>query len=85
MHGKISKVSHYGKGLFDNLPQSFQVTRYHSLVLCRREKNQDFRSTDGQTIKSLWPLAMKKKGCMEFSSIPKASQLNMAMRCCASL
>ncbi len=33
MHGKLSKVSHDGKGVFANLPQGFSVVRYHSLAL----------------------------------------------------
>ena len=33
MHGKISKIFHNGKYLFHNLPQSYFVTRYHSLIL----------------------------------------------------
>jgi anthranilate synthase/aminodeoxychorismate synthase-like glutamine amidotransferase len=33
MHGKISKVFHDEKGLFASLPNPFQATRYHSLVI----------------------------------------------------
>jgi anthranilate synthase/aminodeoxychorismate synthase-like glutamine amidotransferase len=33
MHGKISTVNHDGKGLFEDLPQDFEATRYHSLVI----------------------------------------------------
>lgn len=33
MHGKLSEVHHNGKGLFENLPSPFTVTRYHSLVI----------------------------------------------------
>ena len=33
MHGKISTVSHDGRGLFEGLPQDFEATRYHSLVI----------------------------------------------------
>jgi anthranilate synthase component 2 len=31
-HGKISKIRHNDKGVFKNLPQNFNATRYHSLV-----------------------------------------------------
>ena len=37
MHGKLSKISHTGKGLFKTLPKSFEVTRYHSLIVERKE------------------------------------------------
>ncbi|MFK7897458.1 MAG: aminodeoxychorismate/anthranilate synthase component II [Myxococcota bacterium] len=33
MHGKISTVEHDGRGLFEGLPQHFEATRYHSLVI----------------------------------------------------
>lgn len=33
MHGKISTVAHDGKGVFEGLPQDFEATRYHSLVI----------------------------------------------------
>ena len=33
MHGKTSIVHHKGVGLFNGLPNAFQVTRYHSLVV----------------------------------------------------
>ena len=33
MHGKVSQIFHDGKNLFDGLPQGFQATRYHSLMV----------------------------------------------------
>ena len=33
MHGKLSKVHHADKGVFKGLPQDFDATRYHSLVV----------------------------------------------------
>jgi len=36
MHGKPSWVTHHGKGVFEGLPERFQVGRYHSLF-ARRE------------------------------------------------
>ena len=33
MHGKLSTVAHDGKGVFEGLPQDFDATRYHSLVI----------------------------------------------------
>ena len=33
MHGKISPVRHRGEGVFAGLPDPFEATRYHSLVV----------------------------------------------------
>ena len=35
MHGKTSRVFHANVGVFENLPNPFEATRYHSLVIER--------------------------------------------------
>ncbi|HLV82025.1 MAG TPA: aminodeoxychorismate/anthranilate synthase component II [Chthonomonadaceae bacterium] len=35
MHGKISRIHHSGQGVFRGLPEPFEATRYHSLVIKR--------------------------------------------------
>ena len=36
MHGKLSTIRHHGTSVFKGLPETFQVTRYHSLIVERK-------------------------------------------------
>src|SRR5215831_15567549 len=35
VHGKLSVITHTGRGVFKALPKKFAVTRYHSLIVAR--------------------------------------------------
>ncbi|MCB1526410.1 MAG: aminodeoxychorismate/anthranilate synthase component II [Hyphomicrobiaceae bacterium] len=48
MHGKLSKINHSGQGIFKGLPQNFEVTRYHSLII-ERETLPDCLEVTAQT------------------------------------
>lgn len=45
MHGKISQIHHEGAGVFNNLPQPFPATRYHSLIVRREDLPDDLEVT----------------------------------------
>ncbi|MDP6348871.1 MAG: aminodeoxychorismate/anthranilate synthase component II [Chloroflexota bacterium] len=41
MHGKTSAIHHDGRGIFASLPEPFEATRYHSLIVDRATLPQD--------------------------------------------
>ncbi len=45
MHGKTSRISHAGTGIFAGLPNPFTATRYHSLVVERGSVPPDLAIT----------------------------------------
>ena len=47
LHGKCSTIRHEAQGLFENLPQDFVATRYHSLALSEK-------SLPGELVANAW-------------------------------
>jgi len=48
MHGKVSAIHHDGSGVFKNMPNPFEATRYHSLII-RRETIPDCLQITAET------------------------------------
>jgi len=48
MHGKTSMIHHDGKAVFKNLPDPFEATRYHSLIV-RKEDVPDCLQVTAET------------------------------------
>ncbi len=42
MHGKTSMIEHDGKTIFKDLPNPFEATRYHSLIIKKETLSKDF-------------------------------------------
>ena len=47
MHGKLSLICHENDAIFKNIPESFNVVRYHSLVCNNLPKNLDVIAQTG--------------------------------------
>lgn len=43
MHGKVSKIKHDGKYIFENIENPFTATRYHSLVIDRKNFPEELK------------------------------------------
>jgi anthranilate synthase component 2 len=48
MHGKLSTIHHGGTGIFTNIPDRFEATRYHSLIV-ERESLPDCLEVTAET------------------------------------
>jgi len=60
MHGKTSPILHDGKGIFTDLPNPFEATRYHSLLV-KRETFPDVLEISAETAeKEIMGLRHKK-------------------------
>jgi len=42
LHGKTSEIHHDGKGIYKNIPNPFEATRYHSLLVKKESLPKEF-------------------------------------------
>ena len=45
MHGKVSVITHDGEGVFSNIKNTINVTRYHSLIIERSSLPKELKIT----------------------------------------
>lgn len=60
MHGKTSKIYHNGKDIFKGIPNPFDATRYHSLIVERKTLPSCLEVTAETSAKEIMGLKHKK-------------------------
>ena len=81
MHGKMSKISHLGLGVFKGLDSSLSVVRYHSLVIERGSLPTSLEITataDDGEIMGVRNVALKQEG-VQFHPESFATQMGRSM------
>ena len=80
MHGKISKIKHQKIGLFRNIQNNFEATRYHSLVVDRKTFPKDLVITAETKNKTIMGLQHKSFNIHGFQFHPESISTKMGMK-----
>ena len=80
MHGKISKIKHNKKGLFRNIQNNFDATRYHSLVVDRKKFPKNLTITAETKNKTIMGLMHKSYDIHGFQFHPESISTKVGMK-----
>ena len=80
MHGKTSKIKHIRKGLFRNITNNFEATRYHSLVVSRKNLPKDLIVTAETKNSTIMGLMHKDYDIHGFQFHPESISTKMGMK-----
>ena len=80
MHGKISKIKHNKKGLFKNIHNNFEATRYHSLVVDRNRLPKSLLITAETKNKTIMGLMHKDFDIHGFQFHPESISTKVGMK-----
>ena len=80
MHGKTSKIKHYKRGLFKNITNNFQATRYHSLIVDRKNFPKDLIITAETKNKTIMALMHKYHNIHGFQFHPESISTTLGMK-----
>ena len=80
MHGKTSKISHVKKGLFKNIQNNFEATRYHSLVVDRKKFPKKLLITAETKNKTIMGLKHKEYDIHGFQFHPESINTKLGMK-----
>ena len=80
MHGKTSKIKHIRKGLFKNIKNNFEATRYHSLVVDRKRLSKNLIITAETKNKTIMGLMHKYYNIHGFQFHPESISTKVGMK-----
>ena len=80
MHGKTSKIKHNKKGLFRNIQNNFEATRYHSLVVDRKKFPKKLIITAETNNKTIMGLMHKDYNIHGFQLHPESISTKVGMK-----
>ena len=80
MHGKTSKIQHYKKGLFKDINNNFEATRYHSLVVDRNTLPKNLLITAETKNKTIMGLMHKEFDIHGFQFHPESISTKVGMK-----
>ena len=80
MHGKTSKIKHFKKGLFKNIKNNFDATRYHSLVVDRKKLPRNLIITAETNNRTIMGLMHKDYDIHCFQFHPESISTNVGMK-----
>ena len=80
MHGKTSKIKHYREGLFKNIQNNFEATRYHSLVVDRKKFPKTLIITAETSNKTVMGLMHKDYDIHGFQFHPESINTKVGMK-----
>jgi len=80
MHGKTSKIKHTRIGLFKNMKNNFEATRYHSLVVDRKKFPKNLLITAETRNKTIMGLMHKDYNIHGFQFHPESISTKVGMK-----
>ena len=80
MHGKTSRIRHIKKGLFKNIRNNFEATRYHSLVVDRKKLTKNLIITAETKNKTIMGLMHKNYNIHGFQFHPESISTKVGMK-----
>ena len=80
MHGKTSKIKHKKKGLFKNIQNNFEATRYHSLIVDKKNLPRDLIITAETKNKTIMGLMHKDYNIHGFQFHPESINTKVGMK-----